>query len=621
MSPIPSRTVNWIAASLLVLFIPNSSRAIDSAPESDLVSRIASATAKEDARELQDLTAPGVSSTYTWVERGMALMGHPRRWQVKVLELPGHERSRFVAFTRYQLCESASDHLFPIVHTEDGSRLGEEIAETETRGYRVRDHKLSVRFEPKRQTALLSDRVTVERRNGAAPTAILRINAIYVIDSISSSGKPLAYKQAGGFVAVSFPNADRAVLDLSYHAKVEGSNEDYVLKDQAALTSYWYPHIGRLPATHGVSITVPKGWTAIGQGEPLAKQSHASSTTYTFSNHLAVCYFTVAAGKFTVTTAQIGGIPISAYLIHPNSTRAKSAIKTAGESIQWFARHFGPFPYKRYAVIESDPYPAALECYSFTLCGKPMIPLALVHEVAHTWWGGVVPNTYTRSLWNESFAEYSDGLYSRINHGEGVHEFNTQMAGMLTPLFKRVSLLKARDAMEPAQSAVGYGKGSLVLENLERMLGTEKMLACMKRFVQKHKPGEDAEWQDFIEAVAEVAGKEWAGYFPSWLERTDFPEYRLNAVRVEKVGERYAVVGSIAQGDSEFWSKIPVIITTDKGTKRASIDVRGRTIDFRIETSDKPTQIALDPNHEILRTAPKREGSGDVTVVKLELTQ
>ena len=46
--------------------------------------------------------------------------------------------------------------------------------------------------------------------------------------------------------------------------------------------------------------------------------------------------------------------------------------------------------------------------------------IALVHEIAHTWWGGVVPNTYTRTLWNESFAEYSDGLYGRMTDSSGL---------------------------------------------------------------------------------------------------------------------------------------------------------------------------------------------------------
>src|SRR5439155_25061635 len=179
---------------------------------------------------------------------------------------------------------------------------------------------------------------------------------------------------------------------------------------------------GRLPATHEVAITVPRGWTAIGQGEFLGKNAGDAETTYTFSNKLAVSYFTIAAGKYIVTTRKVGGINVSAYLLRPNSERAEQAIDTAAGALNWFSQNFSPFPYTSYAVVETDVFPAALECYSFTLCAANYIPIAVVHEVSHTWWGGVVPNTYTRALWNESFAEYSDGLYDRINEKPGMHD-------------------------------------------------------------------------------------------------------------------------------------------------------------------------------------------------------
>src|SRR5437660_11060171 len=145
---------------------------------------------------------------------------------------------------------------------------------------------------------------------------------------------------------------------MSYHGLIAGSSEDYIQPNQAGLTSYWYPHTGRLPATHDVTITVPHGWSAIGQGEPGEKTVTPTTATFSWSNKLPVCYFTVAAGKYSVTTRQIGGIAVSAYLLHRDSRRAQAAIQTASGALQWFSKNFGPFPYKRYAVVETDVFPA-----------------------------------------------------------------------------------------------------------------------------------------------------------------------------------------------------------------------------------------------------------------------
>src|SRR5206468_571384 len=94
------------------------------------------------------------------------------------------------------------DHLFQVVATPNGSRLGAEIPETDTAGSRVRDHKLTVRFEVPTKTVRISDRITVERTPESLPATILRLNAIYTVDSVRRNGLPIPFHQAGGFLAI-----------------------------------------------------------------------------------------------------------------------------------------------------------------------------------------------------------------------------------------------------------------------------------------------------------------------------------------------------------------------------------------------------------------------------------
>ncbi len=576
-----------------------------------------SAVNRRDVAALNQLTVDGAVNDYEWASAPPGIIGARRPWQAKLLTLPGvapSEKATFVAFTRYHNAESTADHLYRIRVTEQGARLGAEIPETDLLGVRVRHHQLAVRFDIPAKHATLTDHVTIERLSTDFPSLVLRINAIYTVTAVKRGGVSTPYRQAGGFLAIEPPSPDnrRIELDLAYNGRIDVSTEDYIKSNQAALTGYWYPHTGRMPASSDVRITVPRGWAAIGQGEPAGKTVTATTSTYSWSNRMPICYITVAAGKYTVTSRKVGNVLVSAYVLLRKSggpKRAEEAIEAAGAAITWFSRNFSPFPYTRYAVVETDVFPAALECYSFTLAAGNLIPLAIVHEVAHTWWGGVIPNTYTRSLWNESFAEYSDGLYGRRTGRTGLHEFNTKMMSQSGFITKH-NLLNAKDAMDMEQSMLGYGKGSLVLENLERMLGTEKMLASMRRFIadhRKNRTGEDSDWPDFVDAVAQTAGEEWRGFFPPWLTGTNLPALRLRDVTSAQEGGKYVLTGIIAQSEPAHWLKLPLSIQAADGTSvKRDVSVRSPSQPFRIELDRKPAQVALDPQSETLRASAQK---------------
>ena len=90
-------------------------------------------------------------------------------------------------------------------------------------------------------------------------------------------------------------------------------------------------------------------------------------------------------------------------------------VPSMAKALPFYEAHFGKFPYSHYALVETlGPFGGALEAYSFATFGGGAFQFATAHELSHTWWGGVVPNPYTRSMWNESFANYSDNLFRRL---------------------------------------------------------------------------------------------------------------------------------------------------------------------------------------------------------------
>ncbi|PMW84813.1 hypothetical protein C1X33_33855, partial [Pseudomonas sp. GW460-E13] len=68
-------------------------------------------------------------------------------------------------------------------------------------------------------------------------------------------------------------------------------------------------------------------------------------------------------------------------------------------SIIQFYERFAPYPFSQYGGLDSETYGGgAMEAYSYATYGGGL-PSEDPHEPAHTWWGGLINNTYFHSFW------------------------------------------------------------------------------------------------------------------------------------------------------------------------------------------------------------------------------
>src|SRR5258708_6689380 len=85
----------------------------------------------------------------------------PTDW--KLASLPESGGTSLAVFYDFHTCESIGDHIHPIVNTSEGPRFGPEIKETETGGFRVRDHSMTVKYDLPKAGCKITDDVTIER--------------------------------------------------------------------------------------------------------------------------------------------------------------------------------------------------------------------------------------------------------------------------------------------------------------------------------------------------------------------------------------------------------------------------------------------------------------------------
>src|SRR5258708_28077424 len=172
-----------------------------------------------------------------WIEQ-RSFRG-PTEW--KLASLPASGGTSLAVFYDFHTCESIGDHIHPIVSTNDGLRFGPEIKETETGGFRVRDHNMSVKYDLARAGCKISDDVTIERTDAKAADCLLRLSSDMALDSSSMTGKAFPVKSVPGIISFKAPIANKFTVHLAYHGTVNHAGSDYIKDSEAVLCSYWYP--------------------------------------------------------------------------------------------------------------------------------------------------------------------------------------------------------------------------------------------------------------------------------------------------------------------------------------------------------------------------------------------
>ncbi len=608
-------------------------RAVDPAvpPElQQMIARAADALNRRSPEEAARFTASGKPAPFAWAARASS------RWTGDALAIPGtspatETRGFLAVFHAWHTCESEADHVYRLVHQPDGWLIGDEIPEDETLGVRVRDHVLRVGLRKSDRTVSIEDTARIELTRAAGAFGLLRLSEDYTVESCAEiaaqGGHPVPFKQAGGIIAFAHPKGTHWSLRLAYRGAPAHTETDYFKPDEVSLESYWVPHTGRLPATSTVTVTAPVGWSAIAPGERIRQTAGPDGAeTTTWRNELPISYYTLDAGRYRITERSWQGRTLAAYLLTGDGQMANRCLDLLQRAMPFYESHFGRYPYSRYAVVETrGEFPGALESYSFATFGPKTLPDLIPHELAHTWWGGIVGCTYTHSMWDEALAEYSDQIEAEANghppRAPDWAQLLEQRQNMASE-YAVVPLASARDTNAEHEVAVGYDKGVRVMRALEAEIGQPALLRALKDIQTRWPHGDPAEWPDLQAAIEKSSGRNLKWFFEQWLHRTGVPLVGIANVSIQRAGDRWAIAGDVMQEAPFYRLRIPVSAEGNRGTSaQVIVECTGERTPFRLLCDDPPVRVRLDPKETLPFAPSARWKSGDdPTVVTLDRT-
>lgn len=283
-------------------------------------------------------------------------------------------------------------------------------------------------------------------------------------------------------------------------------------------------------ATYSYHVTVPKGLTALANGEPTgAMPKGRTQMTYGWEMRqpMAPELAMVAIGKFAVTRSiALGGIPdITAIqsTLQTRSSQGTAFNKTTGDLLKWESGIFGRFPFGSTGGILDTSNVG----YSIETQGRPVYDTdtanlnaaaiaTIAHEQAHQWFGdSLTPARWSDTWLNEAFATYTEWMYAEKTGGLPVQKwFDQAYAPAATD--GRWKVGTAAPGRNHIFDWAVYDRGAMTLHMLRKQLGDKAFFGLVKRWAAEHRGGNVSTAQ-FIALAEQVAHKDLRKFFTQWL--------------------------------------------------------------------------------------------------------
>jgi aminopeptidase N len=340
------------------------------------------------------------------------------------------------------------------------------------------------------------------------------------------------------------PTLGLRFIDATETSPLQVSSDCFPNKARQWIPCYDYPND---KVTEEMIVTVARPFKVLSNGRLVGVKENADGTqTWHWSQELPhSTYLTnLSIADYDVIDDSYGSLPLH-YWVYPGQRKdAERSFRKTPHMIEFFNQLYGfPFPWAKYDQVISHYMNGGAEATSATLLGEGAITDSaaeqdyswewiIAHELAHQWWGDVITLRSWDQTWlNESFATYSDYLYTRAEAGEDAGAWNlegkrNQYLNEAHNKYIRPIVFDRYDNPGDNFDSHTYPKGANVLHLLRHILGDDTFFRVLSTFLHENafKP---VDTHDFMKAVKEVSGKNMDWFFDEFIFRPGHPVFEV----------------------------------------------------------------------------------------------
>lgn len=387
-------------------------------------------------------------------------------------------------------------------------------------------------------------------------------------------------------------------------------------------TSVWCPTIDRpnQKTTEEITMTVPDKYVTLSNGLLASQKKNADGTrtdTWKMNDPHAPYLFFMGVGDFAIIKDKYKDKEVNYYVEKEYAATARAVFGLTPEMIAFYSRITGiDYPWVKYAQMTGRDYVSgAMENTTATLHTDKLQQNArqltdgnqyeeyVAHELFHQWFGDLVTaESWSNLTVNESFANYSETLWSEYKHGKdaGAEQNYNDMQGYLRSGSDNKDLVRFYYAtQEDMFDAVSYNKGGRILHMLRHIIGDSAFFKSLNLYLTQNK-FKAAEAHQLRLAFEEVTGQDLNWYFNQWYYSSGHPHLDISYNYADS-GKTATVYITQMQVSSKIYH-MPVDIDIYNGTqkKRYTVWLNTKADTFSFKVPAKPELINVDGDKILL---------------------
>jgi len=400
----------------------------------------------------------------------------------------------------------------------------------------------------------------------------------------------------------------------------------------------WFPvpqSIGGNRFTFDLSLRTKKPFRPVASGDTVSMREAGDHFVLQSTSATPVMQVAVFAGKYKTKEVAAGTHKVTAYAYAMGRDQdLQQLAEMSAAFLQLYEKMLGPYPWQELDLVEvptfalfgiSPPGVAILTTRSFRPKSDQMeqsqsnadVSSLVAHEIAHQWFGHKAwPMYLSEDRWlAESLAEYASGL------AMGVAIQNTKTSTARITDFKEMlgiwrgyaDLAKDKASIAGAYKLSGdladdyryyllYCRGPLVLHQLRTLIGDERYMAIMRKYLDRANFG-PVTTADLAKAASEVLGQDMGWYFDQWIDQPGTPEIKVETRVEPAAGGGFQLAVRLTQPAGASFKKIhvPLILEFPGGRKAVKLPFQERPVqDFTFPLDAEPTKVTVDPGKNSL---------------------
>lgn len=312
-----------------------------------------------------------------------------------------------------------------------------------------------------------------------------------------------------------------------------------------------------LKARVTLTLRTPHGWSALGNGPLVRRDSTARSIRHEFGQTAPLSTYLIAfaAGPWRVASRAVAittgapDVPVSVWSRRSRAAEVEtdSLIAMNARALRWLGDWFGiPYAFGKFDFLLAPAFPfGGMEHpgavfyneESFIYRERPTTTQLLgrqatvYHEIAHQWFGDYLTMRWFDDLWlKEGFATYMAAkMQASLDPASNAWKtfylrnkpvaYGTDATAGTTPVWQALANL---DQAKSNYGPIVYNKAPGILRQLNFLVGDRAFQTGVQTFLRAHAYG-NATWQDLLRHIGVASGRDLTSWGRAWILRPGMP--------------------------------------------------------------------------------------------------